>query len=481
MDVINRFAVCATAALSLIAAASAQASNPRPEAFSEPPWGETVEGLRMRLTAVRGTEYRRGMVLPLTVELQNVGEKPVAFNRFCGVTAEAKTEKNIAYIAAGPADYPWDGRKGALAPGEVARWTQRFDQLRYQRFDEFKYKYEIPPAGSKLDLRFRATVLRENAAQEKNYEPLQVDSNWIRMDLKDAPDCPLTKDNMPDKWRDELDFRYGEGAGIGGNLGMHISGDGRVTLVVGPGPAAWFFSQGRYEAKLEKGRLDELAKSLRELEVWKLADTELEMPRPDEFVIGLILSSGGYSLQCSCPQHVWNERPQILELRKITRRLLSLADDAARKTPDGWGPSDSGVQARLRTESAAWKAGAHPVFTADLRNNGTRPFVVMPTMSGCSLEYDGAHYRWGGALDLSRFRLRPGQVRSDVRLILDDQWQSVDGESHKLELSPGSHLVRVEFYTEGSSRADTEQRHMTSNLVEILVDEGPSKSPETGR
>jgi len=40
-------------------------------------WGEPLNGLRMRLTAPAGTIYKRGMSLPLVIEVQNVSEQPI--------------------------------------------------------------------------------------------------------------------------------------------------------------------------------------------------------------------------------------------------------------------------------------------------------------------------------------------------------------------------------------------------------------------
>jgi hypothetical protein len=50
-------------------------------AAAEVAWSEAPNGLRVRLTAPSGTVYRRRATLPLLVEVQNVGDKPILFSR----------------------------------------------------------------------------------------------------------------------------------------------------------------------------------------------------------------------------------------------------------------------------------------------------------------------------------------------------------------------------------------------------------------
>src|SRR5262249_59624097 len=52
--------------------------NAEGERDKELPWGEAVEGWRIRVTLPSGAEYRRNMPLPLLLELQNVPEEALS-------------------------------------------------------------------------------------------------------------------------------------------------------------------------------------------------------------------------------------------------------------------------------------------------------------------------------------------------------------------------------------------------------------------
>ena len=113
-----------------------------------------------------------------------------------------------------------------------------------------------------------------------------------------------------------------------------------------------------------------------------------------------------------------------------------------------WGDADGGVQARIRTPKAVWKAGEAPTFILDLRNQGKQTPHADQMPFACKIEVDGIWYDYGRPVSwlgpTEPPHLEPGkQVNDWVTVSPDDSWTS---KTAHLSLPPGRHTVRIAFY-----------------------------------
>ena len=133
------------------------------------PWGEQVNGLRMRLTTVGDEKSARNPQLAL--ELQNISPKPFWLERLvdtCHVEATDTSGKRLVIrdLVAPPG--PWTTRKADIQPGEILRWTES-----YNRFGI------VWPADGDQQVRLRFGIgLRHARADEPE---LSVYTNWLTL------------------------------------------------------------------------------------------------------------------------------------------------------------------------------------------------------------------------------------------------------------------------------------------------------------
>jgi beta-lactamase regulating signal transducer with metallopeptidase domain len=317
------------------AVAAAGSSN----AADEVAWSEALNGLRVRLTAPSGTVYRRRATLPLFVEVQNVGDKPIPFSRFSPqvriLAADAKGAR--MGIPGSPELTPWEGRTDSLAPSDTVHWTVWFDRLRFVKPVE---------RGSSLDLKVSAPT----QLVEPGKLPKEVYSAPVTIQIKDEFPSLLSETDLAGEWTGATDLTFWEGMGLRGHRAMHIDGQGRVTMLSGMGKNSdGLMPPGRTEVILDKQRLDRLAKLLRDQQVWKLAAVKSNIAYPDEEEIRLSLANGGTSLVGDYPWHVAKDQPSLMALRTEMHALVADVVAAARKQSEGSGERPGEVEAGPRT------------------------------------------------------------------------------------------------------------------------------------
>ena len=117
---------------------------------------------------------------------------------------------------------------------------------------------------------------------------------------------------------------------------------------------------------------------------------------------------------------------------------------AAWGEPD-WGEQIEGLQCRLRPARRTWQPGEVPIFRVDIRNQGKRTFAFLPDHGQqlCRVQFDGKWHHWPNpvTIDSPVRELSPGAEFNDVTITLHERL--------KIDISPGTHIVRVAFFFEG--------------------------------
>ncbi len=124
-----------------------------------------------------------------------------------------------------------------------------------------------------------------------------------------------------------------------------------------------------------------------------------------------------------------------------------------------WGDAVGGVQARLRTPQAAWKAGEAPTFILDLRTVGKATADALRIKADLEIEVDGIWYWNPNDPDrrvrdiLSSDRLDVVEKTTDwVSVAADKNWEiktpgAAAGKPDRFPLPPGKHTIRVSYET----------------------------------
>jgi len=86
-----------------------------------------------------------------------------------------------------------------------------------------------------------------------------------------------------------------------------------------------------------------------------------------------------------------------------------------KKVKSEWGEAMNGVQARIRTPKAVWKAGEAPTLILDLHNQGKTTPDAVRIIEECEIEVDGARYIYGDPVDVGAVDtpLEPGKQIND--------------------------------------------------------------------
>lgn len=253
-------------------------------------WGEPLLGLRMRLTAPRGNEYRRGVRLPLLVEMQNVTNEPIRFadlHSHCDFKVHTETGGWLGIARSDVAISPWEGATGSLAPQQVIQWHVCFDRM---------WLNKPITAGSTVQV--RVGVPRQ--IEEPDKLPRTNYSEPLLLKLIDAPPIALREGrNRPqlaskdvtDRWTEDMDLVYREAGGLFlRSLAIHIDGQGKVTMLNCGGVI------GRTESRLDRDRLNTLAARLRQMKIWELSDVDWRLANPDEGEVRISLTYGGAAI-----------------------------------------------------------------------------------------------------------------------------------------------------------------------------------------
>lgn len=421
--------------------------------------GEGVEGLRMRLTAPAGTEYRRGIKLPLLVELQNVTDKPFPFRRLGFHTyVEGRDLEGKLYFKSTVQILPWHDCDEGLAPGAVIGWTEWLNRMRF---------WFRAPVGKDLDLRVTLHVMPERPPARGDFTPPpEVRSNWITLRVEDTLPAPLRAEDMPETWNENMDLVYSEHGGIYGYWAMQVRADGRVACA--GRECAWNSSlpKGRVETSLDKEDLDILLSFLRDQKIWELATVGPDSSGIDDLTISLSFSSAGGSLVREFPMSTWTEHPGLVGLRREMARVRTLALANAGVLPDATETS-SGVAVRLRSEKFLWKPGELPLLKAAVRNTGEQVLKLGGTP--IQVELDGERYTRSPENGVQlRIPVLVAETQEDITIRLGEEWCTLGGEANReIFLSRGKHMVRVRFLVWASGKPPT---MVFSNFVTIVVE-----------
>jgi RNA polymerase sigma factor (sigma-70 family) len=304
--------------------------KPGEDRDKEAPWGETVDGWRMRLTTPSGTEYRRNAPFPLLLEVQNASRGPLALESLGWWNPDPEVTADGQRVIARPliAVSPWEGRRDELPAGASIKWTVDFDRLRFSR--------QPLKAGAAIQVRFRMSMPgKVPKGAPRPAEPTRLFSNEVSLKLNDDhPSVMAGEADLPPKWTDSMELVYREHAPLMGYSALRIDGVGRVWLVTVERGKGQTGAAGlvRTEAVLSRDRLDQLARFLQDQKVWELADlSPADIAFPDEGEIRLSLGAGRGSLVGSFANHVVRDQPKLLRLKAEMEDVKAAAIKAAAK------------------------------------------------------------------------------------------------------------------------------------------------------
>jgi hypothetical protein len=139
-----------------------------------------------------------------------------------------------------------------------------------------------------------------------------------------------------------------------------------------------------------------------------------------------------------------------------------------------WGPlNEDGLQCRLRASNSQWRFNEAPGFEIDVRNAGTRKWLIGQTQEMCELELNGVWYHWGGPSDIPFSPFPPGNVVRAIPISLGGPWR-VKGSFASLLLVQGKYTMRVAFVVEDlGSRPPTRSKSI-SNPISFTIGDGPA-------
>jgi beta-lactamase regulating signal transducer with metallopeptidase domain len=323
-------------------------------------WCEPLNGLRMRVTAPEGTVYKRGISLPLVLEIQNVSDKPIAFNKFLRLDFKVTDQKDERVGVQGylhdhmPA---WENTKDSLQPGQIIKDTCYFERLRFNMPSPMKF----------IKLQFRLPTQKENPG----FLPIDEYSNPVTIQLIDQPFKHLLKsEDLPEEWTKEMELVYREGGSIFyGDIAIRIDGNGRMTTVGyragGDQPAI----DGRHEYLLEPFELNELLKSLREFEIERLNEYDNKIFSVDTLHGYISIAKGADTFSCDC-EFFGHETTPTLTFQKLIRQFL--VKTLAAKTQSS-SPETAGEVVMQKSEASSQRIEVG-VQDADKK---TRPFAEL--------------------------------------------------------------------------------------------------------
>jgi len=278
-------------------------------------WGEPLKGLRTRLTAPDGPEYRQGRPFVLRAELQNISDKPIAMSTMARPNVLIKAEDAEAHWLGIAREViglsPWEGRSDSLAPGEALRWEIPLANLRFLR----------PIAtGATVKLHIEGPVQEI----EPGRLPIELKSNAIGLTFGDAFPTAMKAADLPEEWSKSRGFVYRCIPGLKDRIAystLAIDGSGRATVVVQPTRNSRPVSVGRTEKVLSPQRLNQLMKVLRQQEAWNLERIQ-GIINSDESEVRLCLVAGSASMIGTFPMHVVQRQPALAAIKRVAETII---------------------------------------------------------------------------------------------------------------------------------------------------------------
>lgn len=317
-------------------------------------WGEPLLGVRMRLTAPRGNEYRRGKRLPLTVEMQNITDQPIPYPDlapYCDFKVFTKDGDWLGIARRAVSISPWEGADGALSPKQVLRWHVWFDRMRLNK---------PVPAGVTVQLRVGVPrqIIESGKLPRTNY------SKPVSLKMVDAPPIDLREDNNPrqltqedvtGRWREEMDVVYREAGGLFlRSLAIHVDGHGNVTMLNCGGV------KGRSTTRFNRDRLDELATRLREMKIWELSDVKWRLTNPDEGEVRIALTYGGSAIVGDFANGTVHDNKTLSAFKAEMLSLIDEAVEAALVEKDAEGKRTGSTPPRPSEVPASYLTSPEP-------------------------------------------------------------------------------------------------------------------------
>jgi hypothetical protein len=281
-------------------------------------WSDTLNDVRVRLIAPKGTTYRHGALLPLVVELQNYGDKPIACKtlwhtvRFLAHDSDGKW---IGVAAMGPELGGWVGQAD-LAPGKTAELRLALQSLRFLR--------PLKP-GETIKLQASAPTQTPRLGQL----PLEVLTPPLSIHIQDAFPPDVGDADFPAEWKMNLACELN--MGLLGSRRLQVDDRGAAKLV-----NAYVTTNGQHienfrQVTLPPERLKQLAAALRKMQAWKLGQVPKDIPYPDEGAVRLVLvCPSGASVVGEYPSHIESNQPLVGELRKMIEGLMGDVEKAAK-------------------------------------------------------------------------------------------------------------------------------------------------------
>jgi RNA polymerase sigma factor (sigma-70 family) len=361
--------------------------KPAADGDKEPPWSEPVGGWRIRLTMPSGTEYRHNTPLPLTLELQNASEGPLAFGILAPYADPEVTLKGERLVARTPIDVsPWEGRRDKLPAGATIKWTVDFDRLRFAT--------QPLKAGSTLSVRFRLAMQGETPEGKPDPGKQRLlFSNEVVLKLRDDHPSLMTGEaDLPAKWAKTMVLVYRDLQGLAGYDALRIDGEGRATFVtVGYGKGKPITDGPiRHEAVLRREELDRLAKFLRDQKMWELTEQfQGKIAGPDEGEMRLSVGMGHGSLVGSCPSSSVRDQPKLVALKAEMAKVMTLIEKDAefpafvRATPLKEGPKDDALNKLLKERYNESLAEARARFVQYRAGQNVRVSEMLEALKEC--------------------------------------------------------------------------------------------------
>lgn len=366
-------------------------------------WGEEVEGLRMRVTAPKGTEFSSTAGLPLRIEIKNVGKEPVDYRRMALVAEIQAHRPQDETVRLEVADRPpINADEGGLEPGEILSWIVGLERAACPR----SWK-----AGESLQLVVRFMV-RGRGHDSKTTRPLFFLSSpplTVKL-LHDFP-ATLKTGELPEKWLSAATLIYHERGIWWGSTWLRVDGEGRALLIRSRfGHRDKDISPGVYKAALSKEQLGLLASLLRKHE-FKI---RRETPPPiDVGETTLVLSVGGAAARSGFHEPAEKREPALVHLRAEMRKLLVAVAKSRESAIDG---ASAGFDRLTMGMTSTWPHNR----TITISPDGTYRFEMQV------LEKVPGEERWVGAKQpyVATYRLSAAHLEQLERLLPSTGWLS---------------------------------------------------------
>lgn len=303
--------------LALMGQSAVRAETAPPASAPERPWGEELNGLRMRVTTPSAdpdgvVEYRRGRSVPLDIEIENVGPDPIPLKTLHGLSFKVT---DLRGKRIGVQGYlwshisPWLMAQGDLAPGRRTRDRVYLERLHWR----------LPEgADRRINLLFRLPTQKPVPGKLS----IEAYANPITILMIDSPfDHPLKSAELPDAWTPDLEIEYVENGMFFGSLHLRIDGKGQVTAIGSRLQKDSLVGNGRFGFQLTGAQSEEWLRFLKDFRIERLNPYDGKMYATDLVHVHLCIALGGKTLVGE--YEVFNfETPEVVAFRERMNDIL---------------------------------------------------------------------------------------------------------------------------------------------------------------